>query len=107
MRGRERELGVIEELLSRVRDRGGALVLRGEAGVGKSALLDEARRLASARGIAVLATSGVESEAHLPFAGLHQLLHPGLAGLDRLPEPQRDAMRAAFGMTDEAAPTSS
>ena len=102
--GRERELGLIEDLLAQVGDRGGALVVRGEAGVGKSALLDAARRLASARGLAVLATSGVQSEAHLPFAGLHQLLRPGLARLERLPEPQRAAMRAAFGMTDAAAP---
>ncbi len=101
--GRERELGVIEELFGRVGDRGGALVVRGEAGVGKSALLDAARRMGAARGMAVLATSGVQSEAHLPFAGLHQLLLPALAGLDRLAEPQRAAMRAAFGMTDAAA----
>jgi DNA-binding CsgD family transcriptional regulator len=102
--GRGRELRALEELLERVGERGGALVVRGEAGVGKSALLEAARRMASSRGMAVLATTGVESEAHLPFAGLHQLLRPALARLDRLPEPQRAAVQAAFGMTDAAAP---
>ena len=104
LHGRERELRALEELLKGVRDRGGALVVRGEAGVGKSALLEAARLTAGSRGMAVLATTGVESEAHLPFAGLHQLLRPALARLDRLPEPQRAAVQAAFGMTDAAAP---
>ena len=60
--------------------------------------------MAGSRGMAVLATTGVESEAHLPFAGLHQLLRPALPRLGRLPEPQRAAVEAAFGMTDAAAP---
>src|SRR2546422_10571720 len=84
--GRERELGVIEELPEQVGRRGGALVVRGEAGVGKTALLDAAGRMAHARGMPVLTTTGVKSEAHLSFAGLHQLLHPGLAALDGLPD---------------------
>jgi DNA-binding CsgD family transcriptional regulator len=102
--GRERELAVIERLLVDVDEHGAALVLRGDAGIGKSALLGEARRLASERGTTVLATSGVQSEARLPFAGLHQLLQPVLGRLDRLPAPQRAAVRTAFGMTEDAAP---
>ena len=52
----------------------------------------------------VLTTEGVQSEAHLPFAGLHQLLRPILAGVEALPPPQRDAIRSAFGMSIAAAP---
>lgn len=70
----------------------------------KSALLREASDRASSRGMQVLRTTGVESEAHLPFAGLHQLLRPCLAEIGTLPTPQRSAISAAFGMTDEAAP---
>ena len=102
--GRDRELELIEDLLDRVGSSGGALVVRGEAGVGKTALLNAAVRRASARGMPVLTTTGVQSEANLPFAGLHQLLRPGLSALDRLPGPQRAAIEAAFGMTDTAAP---
>ncbi len=74
---------------------GGALVLRGGAGVGKTALLDWAAALP---GVTVLRGSGVEFEAELPFAGLTQLLRPGVDRLDRLPGPQRDALRSAFGL---------
>ena len=52
----------------------------------------------------VLRASGVQSEAHLPFAGLHQLLRPILGGAAELPAPQRAALLAAFGMSDAAAP---
>ena len=83
--GRERELGVVEELFEHVHDQGGALVLRGEAGIGKSALLAEAGRRAAGREMRVLTAEGVQSEAHLSFAGLHQLLRPLLAGVDALP----------------------
>ncbi|MFL5955073.1 MAG: AAA family ATPase [Gaiellaceae bacterium] len=104
MPGRSHELDVIEELLERVGERGGALALVGEAGVGKSALVDVAREFALARGMRVLRTTGVESEAHLPFAGLHRLLAPTLTALGRLPAPQRAAVEAAFGMREHAAP---
>src|SRR5262249_54475687 len=73
-------------------------------GIGKSALLSEAARRAVRREMRVLTAEGVEAEAHLAFAALHQLLRPVLAGLDALPPPQRAAVRAAFGMEAAAAP---
>jgi DNA-binding CsgD family transcriptional regulator len=73
------------------------LVVRGEAGIGKSALLDYLA--ASAPGCRVARASGVESEMELAFAGLHQLCAPMLDGLDRLPEPQRAAVSTAFGLS--------
>jgi len=102
--GRERELGVLDDLVDRVGERGGALVVRGEAGVGKSALLAAASTRSRKRGIVVLTTVGVQSEAQLPFAGLHQLLRPIIAGAEGLPARQRVALLAAFGMADAAAP---
>ena len=105
MFGRERELEILHALLDRGIERGGAMVLRGDAGVGKSFLLEAGRRGAAARGMGVLSTAGVESETHLPLAGLHQLLRPSLSGLDQLPSPQREALRSAFGMSErEEAP---
>src|SRR6266540_3960439 len=102
--GRERELQVLDDLLERVAERGAALVLRGEAGIGKSTLLLEAGRRARDRGMLVLSATSVQSEANLPFAGLHQLLRPILAGVDDLPGPQRSAIQSAFGMGDAASP---
>jgi len=102
--GREREVAVVDSLVDRVGDRGGALVVRGEAGIGKSALLAAASRRATDSGMLVLGATGVQAEAQLPFAGLHQLLRPILAGGQELPAPQRTALLAAFGMTDTAAP---
>lgn len=99
--GREREIEVLDDLLARAEAHGSSLLIRGEAGIGKSALLREARRSAGERGIRVLATTGVQSEAHLPYAGLHQLLRPELSKLDQLPAPQRRALLGAFGI-DEA-----
>ena len=98
LRGRQSECATLDALVGRVR--AGAsqvLVLRGEAGVGKTALLDY---LASGlRPICRLArAAGVESEVELPFSGLHQLCAPMLDHLDRLPGPQRDALATAFGM---------
>src|SRR5918995_1511582 len=102
--GRESAVGALDELIEGVDVRGGAVVVRGDAGIGKSTLLAAANRSASARGMVVLAVAGVQSEADLPFAGLHQLLRPLLADIDRLPGPQREALKVAFGMTDAAAP---
>ena len=82
---------------------GGALILRGEAGIGKTALLEEAVRSAG-DDFLTLRASGVESEAELPYAGLHQLLHPLLGAADGLPAPQARALRSAFGMGSEAFP---
>jgi DNA-binding CsgD family transcriptional regulator len=98
--GRQAERAALAAVLRGARSgRGGALVLRGEAGVGKSALLEHAR--AAADGCEVLHAVGIESEAELAFAGLHQLLHPVLDRTPSLPAPQAAAMRAAFGLSDE------
>jgi predicted ATPase len=103
--GRNAELDVLGELLGRLgTGGGGAVAVRGEAGVGKSALLTVAGQRAGAQGVVVLSATGVECEMQLPFAGLHQLLQPLISGVDRLPSPQRDAIRAAFGMTTAAPP---
>ena len=98
--GRESELHVIDQLLDDVHGRGGSLAVTGGPGVGKSALLLEAAARAADRGLLVLQATGVQSEALLPFAGLHQLLRPILGYLDRLAAPQRDAMQVAFGLAD-------
>src|SRR6202162_2598814 len=98
--GRNDEVARVDALLDRIRDRGGALVIRGEPGVGKSALLDGARGRASSLGARTLATVGVESESELAFAGLHQLLGPIVSHIERLPAPQPQALEAAFGVDD-------
>src|SRR4051794_34468887 len=102
-RGRTSERDTLDRLLERVGAGPGAiLVIRGEAGVGKTALLRYAGRHAS--GFRVAHVAGVESEMELPFAGLHQLCVPLLHRLDRLPEPQRDALRVALGRAAGDAP---
>jgi DNA-binding CsgD family transcriptional regulator/tetratricopeptide (TPR) repeat protein len=78
------------------------LVLRGEAGVGKTALVDYL--VGSAAGCRVARAAGVESEMELAFAGLHQLCAPMMGHLDRLPGPQRDALAVAFGLSTGSAP---
>src|SRR4051794_24438865 len=78
------------------------LVLRGEAGVGKTALLEYVAERAS--GFRVARAAGVESEMELAFAGLQQLCAPMLDRLERLPGPQRDALRLAFGLSEGAIP---
>ncbi len=98
--GRAAEIIAVEQLLDKVAHQGAALVLRGDAGVGKSALLDNARDLARARGFGVLSAIGVESEANLPYAGLHQLLQPVLHQAAQLAPQLRTALLAAFGMAD-------
>jgi DNA-binding CsgD family transcriptional regulator len=81
---------------------GGALVLRGDAGVGKTCLLEYAAGQAS--GMRVIRLAGVEPESSYQFAALHRLLLPLMPSLDRIPRPQRAALRAAFGIVDAAAP---
>jgi DNA-binding CsgD family transcriptional regulator len=102
--GRLEEQGLLTSLFDDVAKRGQALVLHGEPGIGKSRLLSEAERTARERGMAVLTTAGVQSEAHLPFAGLHQLLRPVRNRASELRDVQRSALDAAFGLTHEAAP---
>ena len=94
--GRGRECARIADLVLAARaGRSGALVLRGEAGIGKSTLLGHAADLAA--GMLVLGARGIETESELPFAGLHRLLRPVTGLTDRLPAPQRDALSALFG----------
>jgi DNA-binding CsgD family transcriptional regulator len=99
--GRDRELEVVGEVTSGLH---AALLLTGDPGIGKSQLLLEAAALARTRHVQVLAAAGVESEAQLPFAGVHQLVHPLLDGADRLAPRQRAALLAAFGLSDDRAP---
>jgi DNA-binding CsgD family transcriptional regulator/tetratricopeptide (TPR) repeat protein len=95
--GRDKETGALDDVLAAVRDGLSAvLVLRGEAGIGKTALLDWAA--GKAGDMQVTRVAGVESEMDLGFAGLHQLLLPFLGGLGRLPAPQRAALQSAFGL---------
>ena len=102
--GRAQEQSLLTSLLDGVGERGQALVLRGEPGIGKSRLLSVAAQAARDRGMTVLAATGVQSEATLPFAGLHQLLRPVRERAVELPRTQRDALDAAFGLTREVAP---
>ena len=99
---RQRERQALDGLMGDLRSgRGRALVVRGEAGVGKSALLEYAAGAADMR---VARAAGVESEIELAFAGLHQLCAPLLDRLEGLPVPQRDALGTAFGLRAGGAP---
>ena len=103
LRGRRPECDVLDDLLARVRTgQSQVLVLRGEAGIGKTALLD--RLAASASGFRIVRAAGVESEMELAHAGLHQLCAPFTDQIESLPGPQRDALGTAFGRRDGDAP---
>ena len=97
--GREPERAEIDRMLDRARrGESSALVLRGEAGMGKTALLGHAAAAARAAGIMVLGVTGVEWESDLAFAGLHGLLWPIVDELEGVPEPQREPLAAALGL---------
>ena len=103
LRGRRREWEVLDRLLLSVRaGESRVLVVRGEPGAGKTALLDHLSEHAS--GCRVAHAAGVESEMELVYAGLHQLLTPMLGSLERLPAPQASALRTAFGLGPGPAP---
>jgi DNA-binding CsgD family transcriptional regulator len=103
LRGRQEECDVLDRLLNDVRTgQSQVLVVRGEAGVGKSALLEYVFQ--SASGCRVSRAAGVEYEMELAYAGLHQLCAPMLDLRERLPEPQRDALETAFGLSAKATP---
>ena len=104
--GRDDATARLDAVLHHLREGGGALVVRGEAGIGKSALLDHARGRASTLGARTLVTVGVESEAELGFAGLHQLLRPVSRRSESLPDPLRRVLDAAFGGDDALEPDS-
>ncbi|MCV7029697.1 helix-turn-helix transcriptional regulator [Mycobacterium sherrisii] len=95
--GRESELAAITEFLAASSERGGAQLLVGPAGVGKSRLLEEASRIAAASGSRVIATTGVEFEVGLGYAGLNRLLAPLRAEFDSLDPPHRQALEVALG----------
>ena len=103
LQGRQSECEVLDRLLEEARaGRSGALVVCGEPGIGKTALLDHA--VESAADFRVVRAVGVESEMELAFAALQQLCAPLLDLLERLPNPQRDALNTAFGMQTGPAP---
>jgi ATP/maltotriose-dependent transcriptional regulator MalT len=98
--GRDDVLRRLLDSLDDVENGGFAVGLNGEPGVGKSALLARVMEHAAAAGFAVLSASGSESESHLPYAGLHQLLRPVLAHVNLLPAQQRQSLLACFGMVE-------
>src|SRR4051812_22410795 len=101
--GRAAQCQVLGRLLEEARaDRSAVLVIRGEAGVGKTALLDYCARQAA--GFRVARIAGVESEMELPFAALHQLCAPLLGCVDALAVPQQTALRVALGLSSGDAP---
>jgi hypothetical protein len=101
--GRSRERETLGGVLDAVRaGRSATIVLRGEPGVGKTALLDDL--LARADGVRMLRATAVQSEMELAFAGLHQVCAPLLTHLDRLPEAQRRPLEIAFGLSTGSAP---
>lgn len=103
LRGRASECAALDDMLAAIlRGQSRALVLRGEAGIGKTALLDHL--IAGATDLTVLRAVGVESEMELAFAALHQLCGPLLSRLDHLPAPQRDALGTVFGQSDGTPP---
>src|SRR3954471_12755106 len=101
--GRSEERDVLDRLLETARrGQSAVLLIRGEAGIGKTALVRYAARQAA--GFRVAEIAGVEAEMELPFAGLHHLCAPMLAELDALPEPQQNALRVSFGLSSGDAP---
>ncbi|QTT74805.1 AAA family ATPase [Streptomyces mobaraensis NBRC 13819 = DSM 40847] len=102
LHGRSGELRTLDRLLADARQgRSGALLLRGEAGIGKSVLLDHAARAAREAGMRVLRGTGVEAEGELPYAGLHLMLSGVLDRVAGLPAAQAEALRSAFGMASD------
>jgi AAA ATPase domain len=103
LRGRTGECGLLDDLVSAVRrGESRSVVLRGEAGIGKTALLEYL--VASASDLRVVRAVGVESDMELAFASLHQLCSPLLDRIEELPAPQRRALETVFGLSDGAAP---
>jgi hypothetical protein len=100
--GRDGELAQLYDLIDGIGRRGGALVVRGEAGIGKSTLLDAAAARARERGVTVVSATGIASEARFAFAGLRELLLPFLDARDGLPR----ALETAVGLGEGDAPDS-
>ena len=102
--GREREIQALAGLIDLRLTAGRAIVVLGDPGIGKSALLGVAESMARTAGFRVLSATGIESEAHFPFAGLHQLLHPVLDSVSCLRPAHRRALLSAFGLSDGPRP---
>jgi DNA-binding CsgD family transcriptional regulator len=102
--GRDAEMALIGKALAEAAEHGSALLVTGAAGIGKTSLLGVATTDARSRGYKVLAVTGLESEADLPYAGLHQLLQPVLQSAGALPGPQKNALLTALGMRAGAPP---
>ncbi|WP_435885426.1 ATP-binding protein [Streptomyces prunicolor] len=102
--GRDHDLGLVRGFVDEAMVSGGALLLSGDAGVGKTVLLDTAAGRAHGAGTRVVRAAGVEFESTISFAGLHQVLQPLLVGLDRLTDPYRTALSVALGL-DQGAPS--
>jgi predicted ATPase len=101
LQDREQEIALIDRLIDRIDQGGSTLIIGGEPGIGKSALLEVARHRARERGISVLSMIGVLAEVHLPFAALEQALRPLMKRAVGLVPRQRSALLAAFGMHDD------
>jgi DNA-binding CsgD family transcriptional regulator len=101
LQGRETEIALIDQLFDRIDQGGSTLVFRGAPGIGKSALLEEAKIQARERGIFVLSVTGVPAEVHIAFAGLEQALRPLMKQARSLVPHQRSALLSAFGMSDD------
>ena len=101
--GRDAELAALSDLLERARQgTSGTLVLRGDPGIGKTALVSHL--IAGADGFRVIRGAGIEEESELPFAGLHLLLRPALDRIDALPGVQAEALRGALGLAKAGPP---
>ena len=103
LRGRSDECQLLDSLVSAVRaGESRTLVISGEAGVGKTALLEHLIMQASE--LTILRAVGVESEVELGFASLHQMCLPLMSQIDRLPDPQRNALEVVFGVSEGPRP---
>lgn len=102
--GRERELAVLRGLIEAEEGEGSVLLVTGEPGIGKSALLAEAGTRAAILNYCVLTAAGVESEMHLPFGGLQQLTRPLMGNIGSLPRTQSEALSTALGLFDGPRP---
>lgn len=102
--GRDVEIQLLDAILDATVDRGDALLVSGEPGIGKTSLLEAVVRRARSHGYRVLTVAGLQSERELPYAGLHQLLQPVLGVAGSLAAPQRSALLTALGMREGAPP---
>src|SRR6187200_1503184 len=102
--GRGAEIDLLQSFIDRARLGGEALVLVGDAGVGKTALLDIAARRASSLGARVVRAAGAEFEADISFSALHLSLLPLLEGIDELSPLHREALSVALGLGEGQCP---